>query len=126
MPAIDKEYYTDTAASGRATIGISNGGNAALWLTVNHPWKFGKVAAMSSNVIPEVSLKVSGSPKMDIDIYLDMGTYDIPVLIPMVDDFARLLKIKGYTFTYYKWHEGHSWGNWKGHLCVALKQFFPN
>jgi enterochelin esterase-like enzyme len=124
MPAIDLKYHTSRDPRDRATIGISNGGNIALYLGVMHPECFGKIAAFSSNVIPEITEKVSGSGTMDLQFYLDMGTYDINRLIPMVDDLARLLKGKGYSVTYYKWHEGHSWGSWKEHLGLALKQFF--
>ena len=126
MPVIDAKYHTSRNPRDRATLGASNGGNIAIYLGTTHPECFGKVAAYSSNIIPEINLNLSQKEKMDLEFYLDMGTYDISVLIPMVDGFSQLLDRKGYTYTYYKWHEGHSWGSWKGHLGVALKQFFSN
>jgi enterochelin esterase-like enzyme len=125
MPAIDAKYHTSRDPRDRATIGISNGGNIALYLGVTHPECFGKIAAYSSNVIQEIPKTLAQSENMDLEIYLDIGTYDIGGLIPMVDNLARLLDRKGYSYKYYKWHEGHSWGSWKGHLGVALKEFYP-
>lgn len=125
MPAIDANYHTSRNPRDRATFGISNGGNISLYLGMSRPECFGKIAAYSSNVIPQISGKFAKSDKMELEIYLDMGTYDIDVLIPMVDSFAGILERKGYSYKYYKWHEGHSWCSWKGHLGVALKQFFP-
>jgi hypothetical protein len=61
---------------------------------------------------------------MDLELYLDMGTYDINFLIPLVRNFVQILLNKNYVHQYNEWHEGHSWGNWKGHLSFALKQFF--
>jgi len=125
MPVIDAKYHTSRNPRDRANIGISNGGNIALYIGVTHPGCFGKIAAYSANVIQEIPGILAKSDNMDLEFYLDMGTYDIGDLIPKVDNLARLLDRKGYSYTYYKWHEGHSWGSWKGHLGVALKKFYP-
>lgn len=109
----------------RASIGISNGGNISLYLGVMHPEIAGNIAALSSNVVPEVVKMFAKSNQKDLQLYLDMGTYDIPELIPMADRFTRLLDRAGYQYTFLKWHEGHSWGSWKAHMGLALRQFFP-
>ena len=125
MPAVDRRFATSKDPALRAELGISNGGNIALYSGMKNPECFGKIAALSSNIIPEISDRFRRKPKLNLEIYLDIGTYDIDILIPMVESFAGILEDKGYDFHFYRWHEGHSWGNWKGHLGVALKQFFP-
>jgi hypothetical protein len=56
---------------------------------------------------------------------MDLGTYDIPILVTLVHDFIPILESRGYEHTYLEFHEGHSWGNWRGHLDNALEMFFP-
>ncbi len=125
MPVIDSKYKTSKDPAQRAMAGASNGGNIALYIGIKHPELFGKIAAQSSNVINEISTAISSGPKLNLSFYLDIGTYDIAELIPMVHNFKDLLQEKGYGFQFQEWHEGHSWGNWKEHLRYPLMQFFP-
>lgn len=125
MPAIDAKYKTSTDPSKRATVGASNGGNISLYIGMKHPEQFGKIAAQSSNVQTTVSSTFSSGTKLNLALYLDIGTYDIAALIPMVHGFRDILQAKGYSYQFKEWHEGHSWGNWKGHLRLPLEQFFP-
>jgi enterochelin esterase-like enzyme len=62
---------------------------------------------------------------LDVKLYLDLGTYDIPMLIPLVRDFIPILQAGGYTYRYQEYHEGHSWGSWRTHIDDALEMFFP-
>jgi enterochelin esterase family protein len=125
MPVIDKKYTTSRDPHHRATIGISNGGNIAIFLGMVHPAQFGKVASMSGNVETSIKSIFTTNPKMDLEFYLDMGKYDLRDLPPLLDDFVRILSSRNYAFQRYSWHEGHSWINWAGHLSFPLKQFFP-
>jgi enterochelin esterase-like enzyme len=125
MPVIDAKYKTSKDPSKRAMAGASDGGNISLYIGMKHPEQFGKIAAQSSDVISSISQTFSTGPKLNLELYLDIGTYDIPILIPMVRGLRDILQTKGYTFQYREWHEGHSWGNWKGHLKLPLLQFFP-
>jgi len=125
MPFIDKRYKTSKDPMKRATIGASNGGNIALYLGIKNPECFGRIAAQSSNVITAISSALQNGPKLNLDFYVDIGTYDIDVLIPLVHNLAGILQAKGYAYTFREIHEGHSWGNWKEHLSTSLRQFFP-
>ena len=125
MPVIDARYKTSKDPARRAMAGASDGGNIALYIGMKHPELFGKIAAQSSDVIPVISETFSGGPKLNLSLYIDIGTYDIGILIPMVHGLRDILQAKDYTFQYQEWHEGHSWGNWKGHLKLSLVQFFP-
>ncbi|NOX47494.1 MAG: T9SS type A sorting domain-containing protein [Chlorobi bacterium] len=126
MPWIDGRFRTKTQAHFRATAGASNGGNIALWLGLHHPETFGKVAAYSSNVQTSISLGLQNGPLLDLKFYLDIGTYDISVLIPLVHNLRDILEDKGYEYEFKEWHEGHSWGNWRAHIDNAMQFFFAN
>lgn len=125
LPFIDRTYRTRQSAADRATIGASNGGNISLWLGLSYPEVFGNVAAQSSNIVSAVANGYENSPRLNLKFYLDVGTYDMPQLIPMVKNFANLIRSKGYPHVYWKHHGGHSWGSWRAHLGRALKYFFP-
>jgi enterochelin esterase-like enzyme len=125
MPVLDQKYATSKDPHKRATLGASNGGNIALYIGMKHPETFGKIAAQSSNVETIISNTYQSGTKMDLELYMDIGTYDISQLIPLVNNFIQILQNKNYVYQSKVWHEGHSWGNWKGHLSQALRQFFP-
>lgn len=57
-------------------------------------------------------------PTVQPKLYLDYGTLET-----QRETHSRLLKIlreKKARFTMNRWHEGHNWGNWRGHLKYAL------
>ncbi len=125
MPWVEQKYRVKTNAQMHATLGVSNGGNIALWLGVTHPEVFGNVAALSSNVQHSIPGILQNGPMLNLRFYLDIGTYDIPELIPLVQDLRRILQYHGYVYQYREYHEGHSWGNWRAHVDNALEMFFP-
>ncbi|NUO79954.1 T9SS type A sorting domain-containing protein [candidate division KSB1 bacterium] len=125
MPWVDRRYRTRTDAASRAVLGSSDGGNISLWLGYAHPEIFGNVAALSSNAESNVISGYQNSPRLNLKLYLDMGTYDLAILIARLNALLPILTAKGYTFQYLEWHEGHSWGNWRAHLDNALEYFFP-
>jgi enterochelin esterase family protein len=125
MPWVDARYTTRLSPGSRATLGASNGGNIALWLGLNHPEVFGNIAAHSSNIQGSISDGFENGPLLDLRLYMDLGTYDIPILITLVRDFIPILQARGYDHTYIEFHDGHSWGNWRGHIDNALEMFFP-
>jgi len=125
MPVMDQKYRTSKDPQKRTTLGASSGGNISLYIGMKHPEVFGKIAAQSSSVENIVSDTYQNSAKMNLELYLDIGSYDIPVLITWVNNLVNILQYKEYTFLFRTWHEGHSWGNWRDHLYLPLKQFFP-
>ena len=125
LPWVDRRFRTRTGMHSRATLGASNGGNIALWLGLQHPEVFGHIAAQSSNVEAAIARGFQNRPKSEQQFYLDIGTYDIPLLIPRVKTFVPVLQAKGYPVIFREFHEGHSWGNWRAHLDDVLELFFP-
>jgi enterochelin esterase family protein len=125
LPYIDARYRTITDPVRRATLGASYGGNIALWLAYSHPEVFGNVAPQSSYIQSSISSGFQNGPFLNLRLCLDLGTYDIPDLIPMVRSFVTTLQQRGYIYQYVEYHEGHSWGNWRAHIDNALEMFFP-
>ena len=124
LGSVDRSYRTNTDSRTRATLGASDGGNFSLYLGANHPETFGLIGAQSSNVVRSVSDAVARAERLPLRLYLDLGTYDIPVLIPRVRNFVSQIQSKGYDYLYREYHEGHSWGNWRAHLDEALIYFY--
>lgn len=125
MPVIDARYRTRRDPASRAVMGASNGGNISLWIGYTHPEAFGKIAAQSSNIISSISSGFQTSPRLDLELYMDLGTYDIASLIPLVRNFIPILQSKGYPYRYEEYNDGHSWGNWRAHIDNALELFYP-
>jgi enterochelin esterase-like enzyme len=125
LPWFETRYRVRPEADQHATLGASNGGNISLWLGVQYPEVFGNVAAQSSNVVNSISNRLQSDPQLALRFYLDLGTYDIPQLIPLVRNLVQILDAHGYEYRYQEYHEGHSWGNWRAHIDNALEMFFP-
>lgn len=125
MPVMEQKYTISTDPHKRAMLGASLGGNISLYLGITYPESFGKIAVQSSYVSIKVSDSYKNRKKQDLVLYLDLGKYDIPTLIPLVHDLIPVLELKNYKYQYHEFPEGHSWGNWKAHLNLLLKQFFP-
>lgn len=125
LPFVKRQYRISSRASDCASLGASAGGNVALWLSMTHPEVFGGAAAQSSSVIDSIAHGFQNGPSRNLRIYLDIGTYDIAILLPMVRNFRSILDRRGYAYTYREIHEGHSWGSWRSHLDDILKFLFP-
>lgn len=127
IPAIDRGYRTLQSPASRAVIGSSNGGNIALYLAMQYPEVFGNAGAQSSNIIGDIFMHFRDGAKLPLRrIYMDLGTYDIPVLIPLVRSFVSILQSRGYEHRYLEVHEGHSWGNWRARIDDMLEYFFSD
>lgn len=126
MAAVDRSYRTRTEAQARAVVGASNGGNIALYTAMRYPQCFGNAGGQSSNIITEIRDTFRDGPVLPLRLYLDLGTYDIPVLLTIVRGFVPILQDRGYDYLYREHHEGHSWGNWRAHIDDILEFFFAD
>jgi len=125
MGFVDRRYRTRRAPLDRAVMGASAGGNISLYLAYNYPEEFGNAAAQSSYVDPSLAGQYRNDPRLGLHVYLDIGTYDQAILIPMVRSFHSLVLSAGYSVQYGEYHEGHSWGNWRTRIGDALRMFIP-
>ena len=125
IPWVDQHYRTDPRPARRAVMGASNGGDISLWLGVSHPEMFGHIGAQSTTIKGDIFDRFRTGPKLDLTLSLDLGSYDIPGIIPMVRGFIPVLEEQGYRFRYGEYPEGHSWGLWRAHIDDALELFFP-
>jgi enterochelin esterase-like enzyme len=125
LPAVERRHGGVRTAAERLVLGASNGGNSALYMAAMRPDIFANVAAQSSNVIPELMTRMDVTPPLPLRVHLDIGTYDIPVLQPLVRGLARVLAARGYVHRFREHHEGHSWCSWRALLGDILAWYFP-
>jgi enterochelin esterase family protein len=125
IPWVDSRFRTIRDPRKRAVMGPSAGGNISLWQGLTHPEVFGNVAAQSSYIQSSIFDGFQNGPALDLNIYMNLGTYDLPIIIPLVRNFIPILQSKGYTYQYQEYHEGHSWGLWRTHIDDALQMFYP-
>lgn len=126
LPFIDRRFRTATDPAFRATMGASNGGNISLWLGFTYPQQFGHVIAQSSYIQSSLLSGFQNEPNRPLTLYLDLGAYDIPLLLTLVRTFVPMVLNKSYVCKYQEFHEGHSWGNWRAHIDDALTFTFPS
>jgi enterochelin esterase family protein len=62
---------------------------------------------------------------LNLNFYLDIGTYEPELLPPLQYTVVPLLNSRGYPYQFETYPEGHSWGNWRAHIDNALERFFP-
>ncbi|MCX7921201.1 MAG: alpha/beta hydrolase-fold protein [Clostridia bacterium] len=125
MPFVESTYgYTDTG-HGRTAIGVSWGGLTAIYLAITPLGMFGKVLSQSGSFWPKnwmIFDIIDRSEKTDTKFCLQTGTLNDTE--EMNDFMYKVLSNKGYSVEYEKYAEGHSWGNWKGHLYEGLKMLY--
>ncbi|HEY3371172.1 MAG TPA: alpha/beta hydrolase-fold protein [Prolixibacteraceae bacterium] len=127
MPVIDAKYRTLHDPGSRAMIGYSLGGVISTQICGDHPESFGLCAAFSPAYYPkgsEVERNFANSPTKNIKFYIDWGFYE-PYFRPDAIIMRDILIAKGYNPVWHQWPEGHTCGNWRSHLDLALEYFFP-
>jgi len=125
LPWVDHQFRTQNNPESRITFGLSAGGNISLWLGLHSSEIFGKVAVQSSYVEANIARGFKETSNIYTHFYLDMGSYDIPVLLPLMDNFIQILRERNFRYQYRSYPEGHSWGNWRAHIDDALEMFVP-
>jgi enterochelin esterase-like enzyme len=140
VPLIDRRFRTIAARDGRALVGVSSGGFAALNLGVRHPDMFGVLASHSGyfwaasdpRAVRTVLGNSSGTweanspadhlaalpPSERPRVYLNVGRSD-----PMRGEsevFARLLQRLGIDHALHETRGTHSWPYWRRNLPDSL------
>ncbi len=139
VPFVDARYRTRRDPAERLIVGDSYGGLIATYVPFRRSDAFGLGYGQSgyhSFQDDRMVRLVEEMPPVPVRLYLDVGTYETTVgaglLDPATTDFLaanrRLrdaLTARGYDLLYAEYPEGHTWGNWRGHLADGLRHFFP-
>ena len=106
-------------------IGASNGGNISLWIAFHYPNLFKKVGVQSTNIQVSLQRVLLISPVSDLQIYVHLARYDIPIIHIRNSWLIQTLFRKNYLFRFELTNEGHNWRNWGAQVSEILRWFFP-
>jgi len=137
-PWVDRNFRTVHEPSARLVIGDSYGGLISATISLRRPDMFAMAYSQSGYFSFKQDLflhELSGMDTVAARFVIDCGTYEHCVGRGIVPDhegdfiaanrrIAKLMKDKGVDLVYREYHEGHTWGNWRGHLHDALEHFF--
>lgn len=135
VPFMRETYRAGQTPATTATIGPSFGGLIACYAAFTRPDVFGLAGCQSGAYSYDddafIDL-VSASPKVDIAVYLVVGTYELAVsgdstegnLLSAQRRLAALFSAKGYPFLAEELPQGHSWGLWRDTLPASLRYLF--
>jgi len=125
IPWVEAQYRITQSPATRATIGVSLGGLTSFYFCIQRPDLFGNCGAFSPAIwFGDIIQQYQNVPQIETTIYMDAGTYE-PSIYNATASMRATLDSRGVPYTYFTWHEGHSWGAWRAHLDEALKLFFP-
>ncbi len=129
LPLVERTYRVRTDAAGRAVAGLSMGGRQALTAGLNHPDRFGWVAAMSSSIPPAESIATALADGARINkqvrwLWIACGEGDSG--FQRNQAFAGLLQEKGIHHVWRPSAGAHQWPVWRDYLVeIAPKLFAP-
>ena len=134
VPYLDEEYSTYGLATGRALIGDSMAGTAALMGVLHYPSIFGKAALQSPFVDEAVLNKVKELPlKEGVSIYHIIGLQEIAMtrkngevmdLLTPNRTLHSLMKQQKIDYFYEEFDGNHTWTYWKPDLSRLLVKIF--
>ncbi len=134
-PFIDAEYRTLPCPMNTGIGGSSLGGLVSLWIALNNPDVFGKVAAMSPSAWWDRRMIVRAAkyvqPKPRLSIWLDIGTKEGADTLADVRMLQEVLVARGWTermdFHYLEVEGGiHDEAAWADRSRPMLEFLFPN
>ncbi len=110
-------------------LGASMGGLMALYTALRAPHIFGAVLSQSGAFgVGETEMVVfdlvrDGAVK-PLRVWLEVGTYDFPELVPPHRRMRALLEAKGYPLTYREYPGGHNYTAWRNEVSFGLETLF--
>jgi enterochelin esterase family protein len=125
MPIVRTRWNITLLPAQCAIIGASDGGHAALWLSLEHPAVFGMAGMQSATITDRLILQLEKSRLNGRRFALDCGRYDLTGFLEEFHIVSELLRSRGGNVSTMEWNEGHSWGNWRAHLGSVLQHLFP-
>jgi enterochelin esterase family protein len=125
LPFIRENYSISKKPEETAIMGASLGGAISVMMSMDHPEIFGKCGSQSGAFEVnerELIKRVDADPKVQVDFYLDCGTFGD--LLTENRIMSEAMKKKGYEYIYQEFNEGHSWGNWRARINDMLVFFW--
>jgi enterochelin esterase-like enzyme len=127
LPLIERRYHVSQDPYQRLIIGASLGGLVSAYTVYRHPQTFALCASQSGAFWYDDGWLISAFDSLEDSewrrFYLDWGTYYDTA--ESGEDLESVLKAKEFQTASKKWHEGHSWGNWRAHIDDLLVYHFP-
>ncbi len=126
VPFIDNTYATARDRLRRGMMGTSNGGYITMRIGYDYPDLFTRLGGQSSAIGADGTVTINNwGARMPNGqrIYASTGT--LCDFYSANESFKTAVTNRGYTFKYEVFNEGHSWGNWRGHLDDVLTFLWP-
>ncbi|XOV89246.1 MAG: alpha/beta hydrolase [Pseudomonadota bacterium] len=131
---LDTEYGASRNPVHNIAAGCSLGGLTSAFLTLRHPDLFGNCLSQSGSYWAGPGFheredyepgwlirEYEKSPRLAVNFYLDVGTYEHPEFMVTTNRRMRdLLTAKGYRVVYQEFEGGHDHACWRGTLADGL------
>lgn len=123
VPLIEGLYPVRSQADARLILGTALGGLNAAYVAARYPDVFGLVAMQSPAfwVSRGIYRVYESQPRMPLKIYLSSGRGEWD---EDIGQMRAILESKDYPMQALQVNEGHSWGQWRGHLADLVTWFF--
>lgn len=102
------------------TMGASSGGDISAYLAGAYPELFDMLILMSPYLPVEQQQLLAARDPATLKIYMNWGSYDIPLLLPLIEESVQIFNEGGFDHLSRMYHEGHSWGLWRATIDEAL------
>lgn len=135
VPFVDGKYRTIAKPEGRASIGQGFAGFLAIADTFTNKGLVGKVGCQSPFIF--VSMAKALEPSIDdakgsaLEFYIEWGEYDFRNpqenwdMGQAAEDFATMLKRKGFAVKGVEVHDGTDWPSWRNRYDKVFGALFP-
>lgn len=133
---VENNYRVKAEKSSRAVAGLSMGGGHSWRLSLDNPDMFDYIGLFSPAVrwngtgvnedtdpqlVEKLGKQFENAPKLYV---IAIGEDDF--LLPLNDDYRKLLDANGYGYEYWPSAGGHEWKNWRDYLVRFLPRLFQN
>ena len=126
LPHIDGRFHTLASSAGRGVMGASLGGLISVYLALERPDLFSRVASQSGAffIAQDRVLSLARSARAEQSFYFDVGKYE-QRFIPAHLELVETLKACGCRCFFQELAGGHNWTSWRAHLKELLMFLWP-
>jgi len=126
LPDIDGRFRTLARPEGRGVIGASAGGLISVYLALERPDLFSRVASQSGAffIAHDRILNLARSAHAAQSFYFDVGKYEQRFIAAHLD-LVETLEARGCRCFFQELAGGHNWTSWRAHLKELLMFLWP-